>query len=173
MSIATSSDIAPDPDTICGVAGDDAPQHLRAHIETLLRIGFDVTPTGCWEYRGAKNHNGYGVVNVRGKGTRRAHRVMYEYIAGPFPEDRPLARHRCDNPPCVNPAHIVPGTHEDNMADMVERGRSVRSHTHCPANHVYTDENVSWRARAGKMIRECRECIRARQRRYRARKRAS
>lgn len=170
MSIAVSSDSAPEADTRCSVPGEDAPPHLAPFVEAVLRIGFDVTESGCWEYRGARNAKGYGVVSVHKRGQRKAHRVMYEWMHGPFPEDRPLARHRCDNPSCINPSHIVPGTHEENMADMVERGRSVRSHTHCAANHEYTTDNTRWRSRGSRWLRECRECMRARNRAYYARK---
>lgn len=84
-------------------------------------------PNGCWIWMGtlATHTGGYGIFDRRREGVRlarRAHRVAYELLVGPVPEDRML-RHTCDNPPCVNPAHLEPGTAKDNSQDMVTRGR--------------------------------------------------
>lgn len=92
--------------------------------ERLRGIGWTVTQSGCWEWKGPRNKAGYGVFNARALGHERtpAHRVMYEHLVGPIPEGL-LVRHHCDNPPCVNPEHLAPGTYADNTRDRVERGR--------------------------------------------------
>ena len=87
-------------------------------IEEKLRlVGWRVTDTGCWEWKGCRFENGYG--RLAGIKT---HRLSYETWVGPIPEGK-LVRHRCDNPPCMNPAHLESGTNLDNSRDMVERGR--------------------------------------------------
>jgi HNH endonuclease/Homeodomain-like domain len=92
--------------------------------DRLWAVGWTVTESGCWEWGGPRNEAGYGIFTAAALGFRgaMAHRVMYERHVGPIP-DGLLVRHRCDNPPCVNPDHLIPGTNLDNSRDMVERRR--------------------------------------------------
>lgn len=78
----------------------------------------------CRVWTGYRNAKGYGVIGVDGS-TQIASRVAYELAHGPIPRGL-VVRHKCDNPPCVNPDHLEVGTHLDNARDMVERGRSAR-----------------------------------------------
>ena len=77
--------------------------------------------TGCWLWIGALHAGGYGVVCIN---SRRylAHRVAWEMAHGHVPNNLCVC-HRCDTPPCVNPAHLFLGTHSDNHADMWRKGR--------------------------------------------------
>lgn len=78
--------------------------------------------TQCWEWEGQRLiHGGYGTLMVNRK-IVRAHRFSYEVFNGPIPHGL-LVRHRCDNPPCVNPEHLELGTHQDNTDDKMRRGR--------------------------------------------------
>jgi len=99
------------------LAGRGQPLEVR-----LRERGWDVTETGCWEVRGSRHKSGYGKIEVSGKSTS-THRVAYELWVGPIP-DGLIIRHRCDNPPCINPEHLEVGTHADNVKDMLERGRT-------------------------------------------------
>lgn len=77
----------------------------------------------CWEWVGSlvKDRGGYGRFCVGGK-TVRAHRWLYQQIHGPVSETD-VIMHLCDNPSCVNPAHLRLGTYSENTRDMVAKGR--------------------------------------------------
>lgn len=78
-------------------------------------------PNGCIEWQGKTYDSGYGKITVKGK-TCRAHRVAYEAFIGPIPAGL-CVLHTCDNPPCINPAHLWTGTNTDNLKDMARKGR--------------------------------------------------
>lgn len=78
-------------------------------------------PASCWEWQGNRPGGRYGHFSVGGK-TVKAHRWIYETLHGPI-EDGLVLRHHCDNPRCVNPLHLEPGTHQENRMDCVRRGR--------------------------------------------------
>lgn len=82
------------------------------------------TQTGCLEWAGYRNSSGYGQIGIN-KRVVLTHRLAWEIANGPIP-DGLVVRHRCDNPPCANVDHLELGTHADNVADAVERGRSAR-----------------------------------------------
>lgn len=82
----------------------------------------------CWEWMKGRVEQGYGRLSV-GRGEVRAHRFAYEIAFGPLPAGM-MVCHHCDHPPCCNPAHLFAGTQDDNMADMVAKGRSLQGERH-------------------------------------------
>lgn len=78
---------------------------------------------GCWIWMSWRDVNGYGRFNLsKKKRASLAHRYAFEYVNGHLSDDLNLL-HICDNPSCVNPFHLRPGTHLDNMRDMQAKGR--------------------------------------------------
>ena len=75
----------------------------------------------CWLWTGALLKTGYGCIRIAHKAIR-AHRAAYELSVGPLPKGA-LLRHTCDNPRCVNPAHLLLGDKRLNMKDALERGQ--------------------------------------------------
>lgn len=80
--------------------------------------------TPCVEYEGTRNKGGYGVLPKPVHGSRLAHRAALAAKLGR--SVRGVARHTCDNPPCVNPMHLREGTQRENVADAVDRDRIAR-----------------------------------------------
>jgi hypothetical protein len=84
------------------------------------RVSDGQSSDACWEWPGPRLPQGYGL--VRGGGCQYAHRVAWEYVHGPIPEGMCIC-HKCDNPPCCNPAHLFLGTRWDNIQDAIAKGR--------------------------------------------------
>jgi hypothetical protein len=107
----------------------------------------------CWEWTAGKS-TGYGVIKVDGR-SRKAHRVSYLIHNGELPREM-LVCHKCDNPPCVNPAHLFLGTYQDNAQDKVNKGRCpLKSRTHCKAGHEFNKKNTKFRKISGRVCRIC------------------
>jgi hypothetical protein len=75
----------------------------------------------CWVWTGGTFRFGYGAFSLN-RLTTKAHRFSWKLHNGPLADDV-LVRHLCNNPPCVNPAHLAPGDFADNTADMMQAGR--------------------------------------------------
>lgn len=134
----------------------DIPYRTTQRFWAKVRI---TNPDDCWEWAGARRGDSYGNTYALGR-HMGAHRFSYYLATLTFPQ---VVRHTCDNRICVNPHHLIGGTQQENMQDMVERGRHHgASKTHCNYGHEYTEENI-YRRPDG--TRECRTCRRERKNR--------
>ena len=111
-------------------ASDD--ERLRFYLDTA-------NEENCWEWQGFRDGDGYGRVSGVRSAPRVASRVAYEAWVGPIP-DGMIVCHRCDNPPCCNPAHLFVGTAKANTKDMQDKERG--SHGELHHWHRLTDEQV-------------------------------
>jgi hypothetical protein len=90
----------------------------------VFKTLYDVDETsGCWIWKGSTTTRGYGQF-YSGK-MHVAHRFSYEHYKGQIPEGLIIRHVVCDNPLCVNPDHLEPGTHQDNSDDKVAKGRQA------------------------------------------------
>lgn len=83
-------------------------------------------PDECWEWQARTDKVGYGRFSPDSSRLVAAHRWSYEHATGETIPEGMLILHSCDNPPCVNPAHLRVGTSADNAADREARGRGRR-----------------------------------------------
>ena len=135
---------------------------IERFFQKVDKSGTEMFPH-CWIWTGALTSKKYGSFKYyQDKSAIGAHVSSYLLHKGEIPKGM-LVRHRCDNPPCVNPEHLILGTNSDNMRDMFERGRnsvSSKPQTHCRRGHEFSVVGVKIQHRKnGKIDRSCRKCI--------------
>lgn len=94
----------------------NTPQNIDRHF-------LPPNENGCIEWGLKVDKDGYGSYSINHVG-QRAHRIVYERTYGEIPKGL-LVRHKCHNRKCVNIEHLLLGTPQDNMTDMVQAGRSL------------------------------------------------
>lgn len=120
---------------------------LNQIIDIIQDHSYIDEETGCWIYTKRINHNGYGMINYNGQ-PWLVHRLIFKEVMF---KDLPLVVcHKCDNPPCWNPEHLFGGTPQDNIDDMVTKGRQNKGIAHHRA--VLTDDLVREIREAGRIM---------------------
>jgi HNH endonuclease len=100
----------------------------RPKVKQTVSEGFwrhvdAAAPDECWIWKGYRRF-GYGMFTASGRSHLMSHRISWELHRGPIPPGMGVL-HRCDNPACVNPAHLFLGTQKDNMRDCKKKGRTA------------------------------------------------
>lgn len=153
------------------------PQVIIPIIDRLMRK-VTILENGCWLWNGCLDQCGYGMISHARYRCKRVHVVYYEHHIGQVPSGLVLD-HTCHNPTncsgglscqhrkCVNPAHLEPVTHDENVRRGVKNWRNAqdacaahqRAKTHCPKGHPYDAENTRHKTRKGGGVnRTCMEC---------------
>ena len=135
---------------------------VPVHIRFWNKVDISGGPTACWIWtKGLRE--GYGHFWMANKDVG-AHRVAYELEVGPIPEGLTID-HLCNNPPCVNPAHmeVVPSG-VNTLRSPIAPATINSKKTHCPNGHPYSGENLRIDLSSG--FRQCRECRNRNSRKY-------
>lgn len=86
-------------------------------------------PDDCWPWTGGSDYQGYGLFKAAGRNHRAARWLLARKLGRELWPDE-VTRHTCDNPPCCNPAHLIPGSPRDNLHDARDRGRLIKGDKH-------------------------------------------
>ena len=136
----------------------DLPDRLQKKI---------VDTDSCWQWVGAVNNKGYGCTSAGVAGQiALAHRFVYELLVAPIPEGLTLD-HLCLVKTCVNPGHLEPVTHAENVR------RSNRAYKVCRAGHKLDSDNLAVEVRGKGNNILCRACRAKYMRDYRAARKAA
>ena len=96
----------------------------RPIIDRLMSKVEKNNSSGCWIFKGGIDRSGYGRIKI-GKHNLGAHKVAYLIMVGDYDQSSFELMHKCDNPACVNPSHLKPGTHKENIDDCISKGRHL------------------------------------------------
>ncbi len=99
----------------------DSPNYAEESKLRLLKYKSENPLTGCWEFSGRRNKDGYGTFRYT-EPNGLAHRASWLSFKGQIPDGN-YVLHKCDNYCCFNPDHLFLGTQKDNVQDCISKGR--------------------------------------------------
>jgi hypothetical protein len=131
--------------SVKGIAAVTKHKRIRAPYKSTLPeiLAFHSIPepnSGCLLWTASLNSSGYGNTSIAGK-TMVAHRVAWTLARGPIPAGMSIC-HKCDVRSCINVDHLFLGTHQDNVTDMMAKGRGRYLFGPQHPNGILTDEAV-------------------------------
>jgi hypothetical protein len=119
------------------------PQEILKILEQKLKSKLVVQPgTHCWIYQGHIMVKGYGSISHQFYQIL-THRLAWQIAHGPIPKKMYVCHH-CDNRPCCNPEHLFLGTAQDNIDDMIAKGRMKRAFGEEHHSARLSNYNVIW-----------------------------
>lgn len=95
-------------------------------FESKFSIPYPINNKDCWEWKTRISPFGYGQFATTEGKTWQAHRFSYQLYKGEIPKNMCVC-HTCDNRRCVNPKHLWLGTRNDNIQDMIKKGRAYKA----------------------------------------------
>ena len=138
---------------------DLEPAEMR---DFYVRGNVTISENGCYIWGRSLHAAGYGQVYVKGRGMTLAHRRAWELANKGVLGSLDVVCHQCDNPPCVNPAHLEVGDHARNIREAIERGLAKpgeynRKKNRCIRGHEYSAANTYVRPDGtGRVCKKCR-----------------
>lgn len=102
---------------------------MRRLIQSRLEKYTRKDDSGCWIWTSSLSSKGYGKFQIANTHWR-AHRAAYHVYVAEITDPTMLVLHSCDNPSCVNPAHLSLGSNQDNMTEKKDRGRAASGERH-------------------------------------------
>lgn len=134
---------------------------LHGRNEPVRRFWAKVDNAGsCWVWQASRTRHGYGRFKDGANVEVCAHRFAYELCVGPIPSGLQID-HLCRNRACVNPAHLEPVTHRENLLRGTGWSAVNAAKTHCPSGHEYSPENTYHPPTGGRQCRECKRLARS------------
>jgi hypothetical protein len=132
----------------------------KTHPAVRFFMNVEVVESGCWEWRGRIEKNGYARF-YDGEKRIPVHRWMYREVVGELgvPPDMTID-HICGNRKCVNPQHLEQVSMRENLMRGNTPARKNAEKTHCKRGHPFFGENLKIKRTTGERI--CRECERER-----------
>jgi hypothetical protein len=140
---------------------------MDEYLKNRFVLRFTVRESGCWEWLGRPDKDGYGIFYVDGK-NKKAHRVSYELFRGPIPKGLTID-HLCMNRRCVNPLHLEVVTLKANILRGTSPSARNAKKKSCPQGHPFDEENTYTSPAGG---RHCRSCCAARAKIYAQRRKS-
>ena len=127
----------------------------RLSMAALLEQHIERTPT-CWIWAGSRDRGGYGMLRID-RVRHWAHRLAYEEWVGAIPDGLEID-HLCRRHDCVNPKHLEPVTHRENMRRGISPAAHALRFDRCIHGHEFDDANT-YRPPGNPGRRICRTCV--------------